>query len=313
MTGPDSSGLAGHVADYLALRRSLGYKLERAGLLLAQFVEHCETVGVGAVTVEVAVAWATLPADAGVWWWSRRLSVVRCFALYLRNVDPAAEVPPADLIPARPPRATPYIYTDADISALIDAAATLRHPLRVVTYQAVIGLLAVTGMRVGEVIRLDVSDVDLADATVTIRHTKFDKSRRNHLHPSAVTVLSDYQHRRDRHLPSPVSPAMFVSPGGTRLAAANVENTFRLLVARAGLQPRSAACRPRMHDLRHSFAVRTLLDAYRTGRDVNRVLPVLSTWLGHVNPGATYWYLTAVPDLLAASAERLETHLGTSR
>jgi integrase/recombinase XerD len=306
------TALAGHVADYLALRRSLGYKLERAGLLLAQFVEHCDRHSVETVTVEVAVAWATAPVGAGVWWWSRRLSVVRGFAIYLHTLDPAAEVPPADLLPAPIPRATPYIYSDADLRGLIDATITLRHPLRVATYQNLLGLLAVTGMRVGEAIRLDTADLDLSAGTVTIWHTKFDKSRRNHLDPTAITALSAYVERRRQHLAvrAQTSLALFLSPAGTRLLASNVENTFRLLVARAGLRPRSAACRPRMHDIRHTFAVRTLLDAYTAGGDVGGVLPLLSTWMGHVNPAATYWYLTAVPELLAVANDRLEEHLG---
>jgi integrase/recombinase XerD len=306
------TGLADHVTDYLALRRSLGYKLERAGLLLAQFVEHCARHGVETVTVEAAVAWATAPVGAGAWWWSRRLSVVRGFAIYLHTLDPAAEVPPADLLPAPIPRATPYVYTDADLSGLIDAAATLRHPLRVATYQSLLGLLAVTGMRVGEAIRLDTTDVDLSGGTVTIWHTKFNKSRRNHLHPTATTALSAYVELRNPHLAvrAQTSPAMFVSPAGTRLLASNVENTFRLLVARAGLRPRSTTCRPRLHDLRHTFAVRTLLDAYAAHGDVGGLLAVLSTWMGHVNPAATHWYLTAVPELLLAANNRLEVHLG---
>jgi integrase/recombinase XerD len=195
---------------------------------------------------------------------------------------------------------------------LIDATITLRHPLRVATYQNLLGLLAVTGMRVGEAIRLDTADLDLSAGTVTIWHTKFDKSRRNHLDPTAITALSAYVERRRQHLAvrAQTSLALFLSPAGTRLLASNVENTFRLLVARAGLRPRSAACRPRMHDIRHTFAVRTLLDAYTAGGDVGGVLPLLSTWMGHVNPAATYWYLTAVPELLAVANDRLEEHLG---
>jgi integrase len=307
------SGLAEHVADYLGLRRSLGYKLERAGLLLAQFVEHCEEKHLDTVTVEAALSWATSPAGGSAWWWSQRLSVVRCFAVYLHTVDPAAEIPPKDLLPARPPRATPYIYTDGEVSALIAAAAGLRHPLRTATYQTFIGLLAVTGMRVGEAIRLNTTDVDLCGGVITIRHTKFDKSRQNHLHPTSTAALTAYLAQRDRHLAQAVSPALFVSPGGTRLLACNVETTFRILVTRAGLKPRSAACRPRMHDLRHTFAATSLLDGYVTGGEVGAVLPVISTWMGHVNPTATYWYLSAVPELLGLAAQRLDVHRGGSR
>jgi len=218
-------------------------------------------------------------------------------------------VPAAELLPGRPRRATPYLYSDVEIAALIAAADTLRFPLRVATYKTLIGLLAVTGMRVGEAIRLDRDDLDLAHELLVVRDGKFGKSRELPLQPSTIRALRDYLRLRDRLHPAPSAPALLISPAGTRLLYCNVHATFRQLRRRAGLQPRSASCRPRIHDLRHTFAVRTLLDAYRSEADVQARLPLLSTYLGHVDPGATYWYLSAAPELLALAGERLERHL----
>jgi len=306
------SRLAERLAEYLAVRRALGYKLDRAGRLLAQFVAYLDDSGVESFTVSDAVTWATLPAGGDRWWWSQRLSVVRGFAVWLHNLDPAVEVPPTDLLPARPPRAVPYLYCDQDIAALMNAAATLRGHLRQVTYRTVIGLLAVTGMRVGEAIRLNQADIDLAEGTITVRHTKFDKSRLLPLHPTTTAVLGDYLAVRNRLCSQSVCPAVFVSPGGTRLLATNVESTFRIMVAHVGLKPRGSA-RPRMHDLRHSFIVRAVLAGYETGEDVQARLAVISTYVGHVDPNATYWYLSASPELMEIAGQRLEAHLGGLR
>ena len=296
------------LAGYLAVRRSLGYKLARPEKLLAQFITYLEDAGAATVTTELAVAWATQPGgDAN--WHAHRLSVVRGFAAYLHTIDPAAEIPPAGLIPARPRRATPYLYSDADVTALIAAAASLRFPLRTATYQTLIGLLAVTGMRVGEAIRLDRPDADLDGGVLTIRQSKFGKSRLVPLHPATTAALAGYLRLRDRLHPDPSAPAVFITPAGTRLMYCNVHATWKLLVASAGLQPRSPSCRPRIHDLRHSFAVRSLLDAYAAGHDGQVRLALLSTYLGHVDPAATYWYLSAAPELLALAGQRLEHHL----
>jgi integrase/recombinase XerD len=296
------------LADYLAVRRSLGYKLARPEKLLGQFITHLEGAGAETVTTEQALAWATLPGgDAH--WHAYRLSVVRGFAIYLQTIDPATQVPPAGLIPARPHRATPYLYSEADITALIGAAASLRFPLRVATYQTLVGLLAVTGMRVGEAIGLDRADLDLADGVITVRQAKFGKTRLLPLHPTAVGALRGYLRLRDRLHPRPSTAAVFISPSGTRLLYCNVHATWKLLTARAGLMPRSAACRPRIHDLRHSFAVASLLDAYAAGQDGQARLALLSTYLGHTDPSHTYWYLSAAPELLALAGQRLEDHL----
>ncbi len=296
--------------DYLALRRSLGFKLGRAGWLLSDFVGHLEATGVDTITVDAALSWAMRPSEADPSWWANRLSAVRVFARHLHAFDPAHEVPPADLLPARTLRATPYLYATPDIAALMAAARGLRSALRAATFETLVGLLAVTGLRIGEALRLDRGDVDLGEGVLQIRNTKFGKSREVPLHTSTVEALVAYARRRDRLCPRPVDPAFFVSTAGTRLLYQNVHYTWLGLVRRAGLRPRSAWCRPRPHDLRHSFAVRTLLGWYRDGADVQARIPALSTYLGHVDPAHTYWYLSAAPELLQLAAARLESEGG---
>jgi len=298
------------LADYLAVRRALGYKLERAEKLLVQFLTYLEDLKEERVTTETALKWATLPTDAHPSWLSYRLSIVRGFAIHLRTIYPATEVPPTALLPWRPCRATPYLYSEQEVIALMAAAATLRTSYRVATYQTLIGLLAVTGMRVGEAIGLDCGDFDATNGLVIVHRGKFGKSRQLPLHPSTVDTLRDYLRRSDRAPSAASTPALLVSTAGTRLLYTNTQCTFRQLVCRAGLKPRSAACRPRLHDLRHPFAVRTVLDGYRDDADVGARLPLLSTYLGHVDPGKTYWYLSAAPELLALAGGRLERHLG---
>lgn len=304
------SALRQALADYLAMRRILGYRLVRAEKLLAQFLTFAEERGEEHLTTETALAWATLPAGADRSWMSRRLSDVRRFAIHLHGIDPATQVPPTDILPGRTCRATPYLYSAKEISALMAAAATLRGPHRRATYRTLIGLLAATGMRVGEAIGLDCDDFDAADGLLTIRSGKFGKSRELPLHPSTVTALGDYLLRGDRPRQPPKMPALFLSPAGTRLLYCNVQNTFQRLVRHCGIAPRSAGCRPRLHDVRHAFAVNTILDAYRDDGDPAARLAVLSTYLGHINPSHTYWYLSAAPELLKLASDRLERHLG---
>jgi integrase len=303
-----SAGLRQAVADYLAVRRSLGFRLACPEKLLAQFTGYLEQAGAATVTTEHALAWAVLPGGHPSWH-AYRLAVVRGFAAWLRTTDPTAEIPPAGLILSRKPRATPYLYTDDEIAGLIAAAGSLRPPLRTATYQVLVGLLAVTGMRVGEAIGLDRADADLNDGVLTVRQAKHGKSRLVPLHPSTARALRAYQQARNGLCPRQKTDAMLISPAGTRLLYCNVQATWQLLAASAGLGPRSAQCRPRIHDLRHSFAVRTLLEAYAAGQDGQAALTLLSTYLGHVNPKATYWYLTASPELMAAAGRRLNAWL----
>jgi integrase len=295
--------------DYLALRRSLGFKLEREGALLPDFVAFVDKSGSRVITVSLALAWAKQPSDATPFWWATRLAMVRGFAGYARTLDSRHEVPSQDLLPATRSRPLPYIYSDGDVSALMAATRRITDPFRARTYRTLIGLLASTGMRVGEAIGLDRTDVDSKEGILTVRDGKFGKSREVPLHPSTLDALGAYSSHRNRRFCRPRSPAFFLSLPGTRLIYRNVHPTFLRLVEWAGLAERKPR-RPRIHDLRHSFAVHTLADAYRAGLDVERQVPVLSTYLGHVSPSSTYWYLSAVPELLGVAARRLEKTLG---
>lgn len=297
------------LADYLATRRALGFKLDRAEKLLAQFVAYLHAHGADTVTVEHALAWATLPAGAAPRWWDARLSVVRGFAAYLHTRDPRTEVPPQGLTRGGSHRATPYLYSDADVAALMEAAGHLPRRLGTATYRLLLGLLAVTGLRVGEAIGLDRADFDTAHDLLTVRGGKFGKSRMLPLHPSTAAALRAYLRLRDELFPAPPSPALLISTVGTRLRYNAVWRTFRRLARQAGLPARAGCGQPRIHDLRHSFAVATLLDCYRAGADAAALLPRLSTYLGHTDPKHTYWYLTGAPELLALAAHRLDAHL----
>jgi len=301
------SALRAKLNDYLALRRSMGFKLERAGKLLAQFVAYYEAAGAKIVTIQLAQSWATLPEGGNRSWVAQRLSIVRGFARYLALIDERTEVPPADLLPARSQRATPYLYEENEVRKLMAAAGTLRSPLRRATFQTLLGLLWVTGMRIGEALRLDRDDVDLVRGVLVVRESKFGKSRELPIHESTTEVLHAYTERRDELSPRASSPAFFVSLAGNRLRYDGFHLAFLGFVRTAGIRRRSRACRPRPHDLRHSFAVRTLIGWYQDGGDVASRLPWLSTYLGHVHPANTYWYLSAAPELLCLAVERLET------
>ena len=304
------TGIRQAIDDYLAVRRALGYKLEDHGWLLAGFASYMETAGAATITTGLALAWATLPEDALPSWHAARLRVVRGFARHLQAIDPATEVPPAGLLACRNRRAMPYLYSDAEVAALMAATASLRPALHAATHKTLIGLLSASGMRLGEAIRLDRADLDAGEGIVTVRDSKFAKSRQIPLHPSTLAALTGYGQLRDQHFPQPKTPALLVSTAGTRLISQGIHYVFARLVRQAGLRPRSQECRPRLHDFRHSLAVNTLLAWYREGLDVQARLPLLSTLLGHSKPASTYWYLSAVPELLALAAERRQTGLG---
>jgi integrase/recombinase XerD len=229
-----------------------GFKLEDHGRLLPQFVAYLDQCGAATLTVEVALAWATKPQGVDRFRCRQRLSVVRGFARWLQPFDPATQVPPADLLAYRRTRLVPYLFSEADIDALLAAVtAVLRHPLRVATHRTLFGLLVVTGMREGEAIGLDRGDVDLEAGLLTIRDSKFGKSRQLPLHPSTVAVLRDYAAQRDRLCPRPATSSFFISVRGRRLTGRRVRAVFTRLVDQAGLTPRGRSRRPRVHDLRH--------------------------------------------------------------
>jgi integrase len=298
------SALSEAVQDYLAVRRSLGFKLTAYGRLLDDFVGYLEATGATTVTTQAAVAWATCPPQAAPRWQAHRLSVVRGFAAHLRAFDPATEVPPAALLASPSHRAEPYLYSDDQVAALMAAAAALRPAIRGATYESMIGLLAVTGMRPGEALRLDRDNIDWADGVIRIVGTKFGKDRDIPLRPCTLEALADYSRRRDRRCPEPKTMSLFVSAALTRLGHGTVDWTFRNLLVSAGITWPEQHRRPRMHDLRHSFAVKTLIGWYQADLDVDARLPLLSTYLGHSNPSHTYWYLSASPELLALAAGR---------
>lgn len=303
------SGLHRQLQEYLAIRRAMGFKMERHAKLLGQFTDHLAAHDAATLTIEHALAWAGAPSAADPRWWSARLSMVRGFAVYLHATDPAHQVPPRGLMNAGSRRTVvPYLYTDTEITALVQAAGTLSGRLRAATYQSVIRLLAVTGMRVGEAIRLNRADLDEDLGLLSVHDTKFGKSRQLPLHPTAIAGLRDYLDLRDRLQPEAQTSALLVSTRGFRLHYQRLWETFHRLVGQAGLTPRSPGCTPRIHDLRHTFAVTTLLGWYRDDTDVRAMLPCLSTYLGHADPKHTYWYLSAAPELLALASDRLAAH-----
>jgi integrase len=306
------TGLRAALADYLALRNRLGHELADAARLLPRFVGWMEHTGQSTVTINAAMRWSQQPtAGPGSVIWAHRMTAVRGFARYLSGIDPDTEVPPLRLLPEPQRWQPPFIYTPADIAALLAAAGRLPTPRRAATYQTLFALLAVTGMRVGETIRLDTADVDWDQGVLLIRQSKFGKSRHVPLHPSSVDALRDYAARREEYRPLPGNDSFFVSLTGRRLIYVSVQEVFRRLCAETGIGAGSAR-RPRIHDLRHTFAVTTLLGWYRDGDDVAARLPWLSTYLDHHDPRSTYWYLSATPELLTIAAARLEPIIGAA-
>lgn len=294
------------LTDYLQIRRRLGFEMPQDGRLLEGFVCFLEQAGAERITTELALTWARLPVHAHPHTWRQRLSVVRGFARHLATIDPESEVPSKDLLPGHRPRIAPYVYTGEEIAALMAAAGKLTPPLRAARHQTLIGLLAVTGMRPGEALALDRHDVDLRHGVVHVRAGKQKKQREVPLHTSTIAALRSYARLRDARFPEPSTPAFFLSARGRRTARSELNHTFAKLIRQVGLDGRGARARPRPHDLRHALAVATLLDWYEAGEDIDRRMPLLSTFLGHADPASTYWYLEAVPELLELISRRLE-------
>lgn len=302
------TGMRQHLVDYLAIRRAVGFKLARPELLLNDFIDYLEARNIDVVTNAESIAWASLPpVNTSSRWHAHRLSVVRVFARYLHVIDPVHEIPPPNVFPTPGQRVTPFIYSGADVEAMMIAARGFANPLRAASMEAVIGLLAVTGIRIGEALRLDRAHVDLDNGVLQVFDSKFGKDRLVPIHPSTSAALAAYSKRRDRLSPQPSNPAMFVSAAGTRMLYCNFHHGWLTIIGRAGLHARSAKCRPRPHDLRHTFAVNTLEGWYRNGDDVTAKLPTLSTFLGHAHPRDTYWYLTGSPELLSIVVDHLNT------
>ncbi|HMS13134.1 MAG TPA: tyrosine-type recombinase/integrase [Microthrixaceae bacterium] len=292
--------------EYLALRRRLGHDLADAHRLLPRFVAYLDDIGAATVTVEAAIAWSMAPeANPASSVWPRRMIVARGFARHMTGIDPATEVPPVGLIPAKQRWRPPFLFTAGDIERLVSAASSpVRWRLPAATHSTLIGLLAVTGMRVGEALKLDDDDIDWDDGVVLVRESKFGKSRFVPLDHSTVDALRSFVATRDGLVERRVT-ALFVSIRGNRMIYKCVQETFRRLCDTTGIGA-DAPNRPRVHDLRHSFAVNTLIGWHRNGENVDARLPALSTYLGHRDPRSTYWYLSAAPELLALAARRIE-------
>jgi integrase/recombinase XerD len=296
------------IEDYIALRRSLGFKLDDMATDLTKFASFMEQKAAPYITTALALEWAMQSTDHLPSHWARRLGFVRVFARHWSATDPRTEIPPAGLLPFRAQRARPYLYTEQEIQRLLAAAKSLSPAsgLRPWTYHCLFGLLAVSGLRISEAIKLERQDVDFYQGVLTIRQTKFNKNRLIPLHTSTRDVLSEYAEHRDRLVPNPSSSCFLLNDCGRCLERSAVRRTFYDLSRQIGLRGPADHTGPRIHDFRHRFALNTLIQWYRAGEDIERRLPVLSTFLGHAHVADTYWYLSIHPELMGLATERLE-------
>lgn len=295
--------------EYLAMRRNLGFKLRDPGAYLLEFVSFLEMQRAPYITCHLALSWAQQPSGVLPSCWASRLGAVRAFARYRSAFDPRTEIPPPGLLPHRPRRARPYLYSNAEIAKLLDAARRMpdTEGLRRWTYYCFFGLLSVTGLRFCEACALQITDVDLKLGALTVRNSKFGKSRVLPLHPSTCRVLRQYLDQRERHWKGrAVSNYLFVGISGRQLYGTEVRQTFYKLSRQIGLRSMAKNQGPRLHDFRHRFAMNSLLRWYRAGDDPEQRLPVLSAYLGHVHYSYTYWYLSNCPELMRVAMRRLE-------
>lgn len=299
--------LSQYLDDYLQLRRQLGYKMQSVEIMLRNFLFFAQQEGADVIRTKLALRWATRfnakPMLSG-----HRLGAVRCFAKYVSAYDARTEVPAQKLLPYRFRRRNPCLYTDENVLQLIKAAREIdpANPIKGPTFGTVLGLLAVTGMRVGEALALDDGDIDFEKGLLTIRLAKGNKSRVIPLHASTVNTLRSYASIRDDVCPQRPSSAFFVWDQGERVTYDSVNRWFLLVGCQIGLRRPGGRHGPRVHDLRHYFAIRILLNWYRTDADVEARLPELATYLGPVHVRDSYWYLSAVPELLQLATQRLE-------
>ena len=302
------SNLSVHLKNYLKLRRGLGFKLHGAGMYLRNFVRFAEAKRARFITTKLALQWATQPPNTKPVQRGSRLSVVRRFAEYVSTVDPRTEVPPPKLLPYTIRRRPPHLYRNDEVRRLVDAAYQINpaNPIKGQTLGTLLGLLAATGMRVSEALELDGGDVELERELLTIRLAKGNKTRLVPLHGSTVAALRRYASVRDSVYPQRANPGFFIWEGGVRLGYDSVNRWFLLVACQIGLRKPGDQRGPRVHDLRHHFAIQTMLQWYRTDTDVEVHLPELSTYLGHVHVRDTYWYLSAVPELLQLATLRLQ-------
>ncbi len=307
--------LARHLDTYLQLRRQLGFKLVVPGILLRDFVQFAQRRRINFITTKSALQWAVRPDNIKPRQRAVRLGVVRRFAEYVSTLDPRTEIPAKKLLPFQYRRPNPYLYQDDDVLRLIKATKHIdnSNAAKCTTYATLFGLLAVTGMRVGEAIALDCKDVDLNQGIITIPKAKGNTSRLVPLHPSTSQALRRYLDVREKRCPRPSKSSFFVSENGTSLRYSTVNRWFLILSRRIGLRQRDALHGPRLHDLRHRFAIRTLMEWYRSDVAVDAHLPELATYLGHVHVNDTYWYLSAAPELLRQAMLRWQRMEGAQR
>lgn len=302
------------VSEYLSMRRSLGFKLREAGKALLDFVTFMEQHRTTYITQALALTWAQKPANVQPAHWAQRLSYVRGFARYRSASDPRTQIPAPGLLPFQPKRARPYLYSDEEIKSLLRTALDMPHrfergALLSRVYYCLFGLLCVSGLRLGEARNLKLQDVDLEAGVLTIRNAKFGKTRLVPLHTSTCKVLADYIAKRQRHWADrPVTSYLFVSSWGNRLDGAQIHRAFYVASRQIGLRGATDSHGPRLHDMRHRFATNTLMNWYRSNQDPQRLLPVLSAYLGHVHVADTQWYLESSPELMREAMHRLEQH-----
>ena len=308
------STLSRELDRYLTIRRSLGYRLRAHERILRKLVAFAEQQGAEHISTDLFLRWQKAPGSANRHTRAQSLAMVRLFAQWLHGIDPEHEVPPQGLIPRCNRRPKPYIYSDDEIRRIVEAAAELPscNDIRALTYPVLFGLIAVTGMRISEALCLDVGDVDLETGVVTIQRGKFGKSRLLPLSAGTTARLATYVRQRDRRLGCRPQP-FFVSERGERITDGTARSTFAAVCQNIGLRRAQRFGRsgrgPRIHDLRHTFAVRTLMNWYRTGKDPAREMIRLTTYLGHADPADTYWYIEAVPELLELASARATASL----
>lgn len=308
------SALSRELDRYLSIRRSLGYDLGTTERILRRFIAFAEEENARYISTDLFLRWQRAFGHASRQTWARRLGAVHLFAQWLRSIDPKHEVPPRDLIPSRQRRTRPYIYSEDEVRRIVAAAAELQsvNGIRALTYSTLFGLIAVTGLRISEALSLDVADVDLEAGVLTVRHGKRGKARLLPVSDSATAQLAAHAKERDRLLGATPEP-FFVSDDGRRLTDCCIRHNFAVVCQSIGLRPPQKFHRygrgPRVHDLRHTFAVRTLVNWYRAGKDTAREMIQLTTYMGHADPAHTYWYIEAVPELLDLASRRAEESL----